>query len=106
PFVLPCVDVSPINGLLIREYVLKALDELSAASFEHRGQDDWDFEGFGELGESNHVVHDHGRLVTVKVRELKRLVIDQEDDAVLRVQQSRKARQLRSRRPPFRDALC
>jgi len=45
PFVLPRVDVRPINRLLIWEYVLKALYELSAASFEHRGQNDRNFEG-------------------------------------------------------------
>src|SRR5258705_200817 len=70
------VDVHPINRLLIRKYVLKTLYDSSSASFEHRGQNNRNFEGLGELGESNHVVDDHRRLVTVKVRELKRLVID------------------------------
>src|SRR5258708_9400698 len=101
------VDVGPINRLLIREYVLKALYDFSSTSFEHRGQNDRNVESLGELGESNHVVHDQRRLVTVKVRELKRLMIDEENDALLRGQQSRKPRQLRFRRPPFRDAcLC
>ena len=76
PFVLPCVDVRPIDRLLIWKYVLKALYQFSAASFEHRGQNYRNLEGFGELGEPNHVVDDHRRLVTVKVCELKRLVID------------------------------
>src|SRR5882724_3456930 len=76
PFVLPCVDVCPINRLLIRKYVLKTLYDSSAASFDHRSQNNRNFEGFSELSESNHVVDDHRRLVTVKVCELKRLVID------------------------------
>jgi hypothetical protein len=76
PLVLPRVDVGPIDGLLIRKYVLKTLYDLSSASFEHRRQNDRNLEGLGKLGESDHVVHDHRRLVTVKVCELERLVID------------------------------
>jgi hypothetical protein len=59
---------------------------LPPLGFEHRGQNDRNLEGFGELGESDHVVDDHRRLVTVKVCELKRLVIDEENDAFLRRQ--------------------
>src|SRR5260370_39156066 len=70
PLVLPCVDVRPIDRLLIWKYVLKTLDELSAASFEHRSQNDRNLEGLCELDESDHVVHDHRPLDTVKVHEL------------------------------------
>src|SRR5258708_2801794 len=94
PLVLPCVDVGPLNRLLIREYVLKTLYDFSAASFEHRAQNNRNFEGLGELTESNHVVHDHRRFVTVKVRELQRLMIDEENDALLPGQQSPKPRHL------------
>src|SRR5258707_1234582 len=52
----------------------------------HRRQNGPNFEGFSELGESNRVVDYHRRLVTLKVCELKRLVIDQDDDAFLRGQ--------------------
>src|SRR5262249_28907423 len=81
--VLPRVDVGPIDGLLIRKYVLTTLYGFSSASFEHGGQNDRNLEGFGELGEANHVIDDHRRLVTVKVCELKGLVIDEDNDAVL-----------------------
>ena len=59
---------------------------------------------FGELGESDDVVHDHRRLVTVKVRELKRLVIDQDNDAFLRGQQSGKPRSTLISPTAFGDA--
>src|SRR6267143_1980080 len=36
PFVLPCVDVRPIDRLLIWKYFLKTLYDSSAASFDHR----------------------------------------------------------------------
>ncbi len=94
PFVLPGVDVCPIDRCLIGKYILKTLYDFSTSIFEHRGQNNRNIEGFGELCESDHVIHDHGRLVTMKVCELKRLVINQDDDGFLRGQQSRKPRQL------------
>src|SRR5258707_2641628 len=94
PFVLPGVDVCPIDRCLIGKYILKTLYDFSTSIFEHRGQNNRNIEGFGELCESDHVIHDHGRLVTMKVCELKGLVINQDDDGFLRGQQSRKPRQL------------
>ena len=82
PVIAP-VPVGTSMLVMSRQILCPGLDEFSAASFEHWGQNNRNFEGFGHLGETNHVVHDHRRLVTVKVCELKRLVIDQDNDAFL-----------------------
>jgi len=71
---------------------LKTLDELSAASFEHRGQNDRNFEALANLASPITLFTIIDRLVTVKVRELKRLVIDQDNDAFLRFSKAGKPR--------------
>jgi hypothetical protein len=58
-------------------------EEVAAALFHHRGQDGGNAEHLGSLGERDDAVDDHGLLMAVEIGELKRLVVDQQKDALL-----------------------
>ena len=89
--VLPRVDPGAVDRLLLGEDVLQSLDELAATVLQHGGQDGRHTENLGDLGERDDVVHDHRRLVAVQVGELERLVIDQDQDGIRRVEEGAKA---------------
>ena len=82
--VLPGVDKGAVDRLLVREDLLQSFDQIAAARFQHRRQNGRHVEDLGRFGEPDHVVHDHGRLVAMQVGELERLMVDQDQDRVLR----------------------
>src|SRR5712691_994571 len=80
---LPSVDEAAIDRPLIWKDVLNVLDQQPAAFFQNRGQDGRYPEQFGGLGEPDDIVDDQCRLMTVQIGELERLMIDQQQHAVL-----------------------
>src|SRR5580692_6377659 len=60
---------------------------MAASFFDHRGQDSRYVEDLGRLGQGDDVVDDRRRLVAVQVGALVRLMVNQNEDAVLRAKQ-------------------
>ena len=69
-FALPSVDKAAIDRPLIWKDVLNVLDQQPAAFFQNRSQNGRHPEHFGGLGETDDIVHDQCRLMTVQVGEL------------------------------------
>src|SRR5258705_3144550 len=85
--VLPGVDEGAVDGLLIRKDRLDLLENLAAAFRVDGGENRRDSERPRSLGESGDVVDHQRGLVAVDVCQLRWLVIDQQNGAVLRRQQ-------------------
>ncbi len=95
--VLPGVDEAAVDGLLIGKDRLDLLENLTAAFRVDGGENRRDSERLRGLGESGDVVDHHRGLVAVDVGQLRWLVIDQENGAILR-RQKRVETDLRERR--------
>src|SRR5258705_3234444 len=95
--VLPGVDEGAVDRLLIRKDRLDLLENLAAAFRVDGGENRRDSERPRSLGESGDVVYYQRRLVAVERLQLRWLVIDQENGAVLR-RQKRIETNLRERR--------
>jgi hypothetical protein len=81
--VLPRVDEAAVDGLLVRKNRLNLLENLTAALRVDCRENRRNSVRFCGLGQSCDVVDHHCGLVTIYVRQLRRLVIDQEKDAIL-----------------------
>ena len=64
------------------KYVGDLLKEKSTARRDHAGENGRNIEGFCQLRQRGRVVDHHLRIVAVQVRELIRLVVDQNEDRV------------------------
>jgi len=84
--ILPGVDEAAVDRFLIGKDCLDLPENLTAAFRGDCGENRRDSECPGRLGETRDVVDHHRRLVTVNVCQLRRLVIDQENGAILRRQ--------------------
>ena len=76
----------PVDGFLIWKDRLNLLEDVAATRRADRRQNRRDVEHLRHLGERRDVVDDHRGVVTVDVGELRWLVIDEENHAVLRRQ--------------------
>ena len=85
--VFPRVDEGAVDGLLLGKDVLELLEQIAAAVLDYGRQKRRyaeDLRGFGKT----HDVVDHAlRIVAAQTGELERLVIDQDQDAVVGRQQ-------------------
>jgi hypothetical protein len=81
-WVFPSVDKGAVDRLLVREDIVKPLDDIAAAFLDHGGEDRRYVEDFRRFGEADNIVDDHRRLVAVQAGELVRLMVDQHEDAV------------------------
>jgi hypothetical protein len=77
PLVFPGVDKCPVDRLAIGKDFLYLFDQQAAAFFIHGSQDSRNTERLRSLSQTRDIVYDHGGVVAVKVRELKRLMIYQ-----------------------------
>jgi hypothetical protein len=80
PLTLKSTAMGPSN-----QRVVQSLDELAATVRRHSGQNGWHVKNLRRLGEPDDVVHDHRRLAALQVGELEGLVIEQDQDRLLRV---------------------
>ena len=80
--VLPGVDPGPIDHFLAREDIGDLLEEQAAAIRDHAGEDGRNIESFCQLRQGGRVVDHCLRIVAVQVRELVRLVVDQNEYGV------------------------
>ena len=86
-FVLPSIDEGAVDGCLIWKDILNGLKDEAAAFFVHGRQDRWNVECSRCFRESRHVVNDHRWFVTINVRQLERLMVNQHEDTVVRREQ-------------------
>jgi len=84
PVVLPGVDKRSVDGFIIRKHILQALNDVPAALFGYCRKDYRNSEDLGNLRESDDIVDDDRRVVTVQVGELESLMIDQQQYALFR----------------------
>jgi len=85
--ILPCIDERSIDNFIVGKDILNSLDNLAAPRRDDGCQDHRHAEGFRRLRQADDVVGDHRRLVTVEIRKLKRLMINQYQDALFRRQE-------------------
>src|ERR1700688_2591147 len=91
-WVLPRVDKSAIDWLLVGKYVLQTLDEVPTAFRQYSGQYGRNPECFRALRERDYVGNDRLRFVTVKVGELEWLMVDENQYALFRREKRFEAR--------------
>src|SRR5579871_4489900 len=81
--ILPRVDKCAVDRFLLRENIPQSLYQVAPALLHDRGQYCRNAKHFGALSQTDDVVHDHRGFVTVQVGELKRLMVDENKNAVL-----------------------
>ncbi|MBP2468221.1 hypothetical protein JOH52_004312 [Sinorhizobium meliloti] len=82
--ILPGVDERPIDHLLAGKHVSDLGEDAAAPISDHARQNRGHGEGLGSLRQSRRIVDQHLRFVAVHVCELIGLVVDQNEDRVLR----------------------
>ena len=81
----------PVDHLLVREDVGDLREDEPTSVSEHAREDGRDVEGLGGLRQRRRIVDRHMRVVTVQVRELVRLVVDQNEYRVFGTKKRSKA---------------
>src|SRR5580700_11037012 len=84
PLIFPGVKSDSINWFLVREDILNIFEKISAALFQYRRQDRRYAKDLGCFGQANYVVDQQSPVDVLNTGELKGLVVDEYQCAVLR----------------------
>jgi hypothetical protein len=81
PRVLPGVDKRTVDRLPVGKDILDSVDDVPATLFQNRRENCRDVKYFRCLRQPRDVVHDELSLVTMKIGELERLMINEQKSA-------------------------